>query len=115
MVNWLRIANHIQKVPISFLMTAKFELHGQYKSVNTKNDMAVALLKCTTLVATLRLAINAEIVETLLLIENVETSNSFAITPTISAHTIPALFNPIGVNKNAILSAKKNKILSVID
>ena len=106
--------NHIQNFPTSFFITARLDTHGQYNSENTKNDTALAMLKCTTLVYVVKLAINAPIDVTLLLIEKVESNNSFAMTPTINEQTIPALSNPIGANKNEILSAKKNKILSVI-
>ena len=102
-VNWLMMAKIVVNLSVSVRITAKFDAHGQYKSTNTKNESALALLKKIKLELAPKLAISEVVVVALFRIDMVERISSFAIIPTNSAHRMPALFSPIGasVNDNA--------------
>jgi len=104
----------VVNLSVSCFKTAMFEVHGKYKSENMSKEIALAFVKHTTLVLKTKLSISVALFDALLQIERVETISSFAIIPTISAQTMPELFNPIGANKNEILLLTKNKILSPI-
>ena len=106
--------NHIVNVSVSCFKTARFDTHGQYNSENIKKLIALALVRKTALDVRVKLSINSFVDVVLLQTESVETISSFAITPTISAQTTPALFSPIGANKKEILPLKTNKMLSLI-
>ena len=106
--------NHMKNLSVSFFITAKLDAQGQYNNEKIKKDTALARLKLTTLVAVTKLNDKAFKLDALLQIEIVDTINSFAIIPTINAHTTPAFFKPIGTNINVILSAMQNKTLLVI-
>ena len=104
--------NHIVNLSVSCFITAKFEAHGMYNKLNIKNEIALALLKQTTLEDITNEEISSLVLKTLLQILIVEIINSLAMTPTKSEQTTPALSNPIGANKNVSLSPIKNNTLS---
>ena len=90
-------------LPISLYKTAILDTHGEYKSTNTKKLSADATLKLIGLCAKTKLAINIELVDTLLNINIEDKINSLATNPTISVQIMYGEFNPIGLNIQAML------------
>ena len=106
--------NHIQNLPASFFITAKVEIHGLYNKAKIKNDIALAPVKLIKLALAVNVIANALVEATPFAIVKIDKINSFAKTPTIKAHKIPALLSPIGAKIKLNLFAKKYNILSVI-
>ena len=102
----------VVNLSVSCFKTAILDAHGQYKSEKIKNDTALAFVKHIALVDIIKLCINSVVLLALLQIVMVETISSFAIIPTSKAQTNPALFKPIGANKNETLLLTKNNMLS---
>ena len=101
----------MKNLSVSRFKTAKFETQGEYNNTKIKKEIALDLFMFTTLILDSKDEISSLCECAEFKVAKVDTISSFASNPTNNAHTTPALFNPIGANKNFTLSARINKML----